>query len=396
MIINKTMITKFNFYFFIVFFLSTEAFSASINVVSVTSSGFGQTEAEAISEAVINGIAQVNGESIASSLRIKKATVSATDQKTQAARSIESDLERKTKGVVKSWKKVSSSYANQSYTANVLVEVFVLEKSEQLKRLKIAVVPPQSNTDELTNILIGGLSSSLASNRKFALIDKRNSEAITKELNQIKLNNGAIEDQVRLNATVAPDFIAVARINPMDSKNGKYVIEASLEIIDYATRQVKFSEKKVANLKSTDSATIHKQINLLAKNLTRVVIETLYPPIIVGADEDSVIIAQGADFFNVGDKCVIKEIKNVIRDPYTKEFLGYEQSDIGTADITYTDKRISKAKFTSKVDLELGKLTAKKYQIWRSGSSINDLYKTASTELESPSSGKLAPQDNDY
>lgn len=390
------MILKPRYYFLIALFLATQALSAEINVVSVTATGFGQTEAEAISEAVINGIAQVNGESIASSMRIKKATVSATDQKTQAARSIESDLERKTKGVVKSWKKISSSFANQSFTANVSVQVFVLEKSDQLKRLKIAVVPPQSNSDELTNALINGLSSSLASNRKFALIDKRNSEAIKNELNQIKQNNGAIEDQVRLNAAVAPDFIAVARINPMDSKNGKYVIEASLEIIDYATGQVKFSEKKTVNLKSTDSASINKQINLLAKNLTRVIIETLYPPLIVGADDESVTIAQGADFFNVGDKCVIKEIKSAIRDPYTKEFLGYEQTDLGTAEITYTDKRISRAKFTSKVDLDLGKLSAKKYQIWRSGSSSIDLYKAAATDLESPASGKSAPQDNDY
>jgi len=87
---------KFKYYLFIAVFFTTQVFSAEINVVSVTSIGFGQTESEAITEAVLNGIAQVNGESIASSMRIKKATVSATDQKTQAARLTESDLERKT------------------------------------------------------------------------------------------------------------------------------------------------------------------------------------------------------------------------------------------------------------------------------------------------------------
>lgn len=371
-------------------------FAAPINVVSVTAVGFGSTEAEAISEAVINGIAQVNGESIASTLRIKKKVTSATDQKTQGERTIENDIERKTKGVVKSWKKISSNFSNQSYTATVSVQVFVLAKSEQLQRLKVAVVPMQSSTDDLTNILINGLTNNLASNRKFALIDKKNNEAIANQLNEIKRNLGSVEDQVRLGVAVAPDFIAVAKVSPIGAKNDKYVIEASLEIIDYATRQVKFSEKKTANLKSTDPVTINKQINLLAKNLTRILIETVYPPLVVGADEDSITIAQGSDFFNIGDKCVIKEIKHAIRDPYTKEFLGYEQTDIGTVDITYTDKRLSKAKFTSKVDLDLGKLSAKKYQIWRSGSSSNDLYKSATVEMENATSSQLESPDIDY
>lgn len=382
--------------FILCLLITAQTVSAKVNVVTVTATGFGITEAEAISDAVINGIAQVNGESIASSMRIKKTSKSSTDKKMQASRLIESELERKTKGVVKSWKKLSSSFANESYSANVSVQVFVLEKSVQLNRLKIAVVPPQSNSDQLTNSLISGLTNSLASNRKFALIDKLNSEAIASELSQIKKNNGAIEDQVRLNAAVAPDFIAVAKVNPMDSKGGKYVLEASLEIIDYATRQVKFSEKKSINLKSSDSASINKQINLLAKSLARVVIETLYPPLIVSADDESVTIAQGADFFNIGDKCVIREIKSIIRDPYTKEFLGYEQADLGTAEIIYTDKRLSKAKLTSIIHLDSKKLSEKKYQIWRSGLSNIDLFKSATTEINTVTSENNAQQDEDY
>ena len=376
---------------------SNLAFSAQINVVSVTANGFGSSEAEAISDAIINGIAQVNGESIASSMRMKKKIVSSTDQKTQGERSIEKDIETKTKGVVKSWKKISSSNAgNSSYSATVSVQVFVLEKSQQLQRLKIAIVAPNAKQDPLTNILISGLTTNLSSNRKFAVIDRSNGEAITSQLDRIKQNTGAIEDQVRLSAEIAPDFIAVASINPMQSKNDKYVIEANLEIIDYATRQVKFSEKKNANLKSSDTASVTKQINLLAKNLARVVLETLYPPIIVSADNEFITIGQGSDFFNVGDKCVIRERKSVIRDPYTKEFLGYDQSDIGTAEITYADKRISKAKLTSKAELSLDKITEKKYQLWRSGESSINLFNSTSTETESTSHTKNDSQDSDY
>lgn len=44
---------KSKYYFFIALFLATQALSAEINVISVSASGFGQTEAEAISEALI-------------------------------------------------------------------------------------------------------------------------------------------------------------------------------------------------------------------------------------------------------------------------------------------------------------------------------------------------------
>ena len=44
---------------------ATLAGAQQITIVSVTANGFGKTEAEAMTSAVINGVAQVNGEAIA-------------------------------------------------------------------------------------------------------------------------------------------------------------------------------------------------------------------------------------------------------------------------------------------------------------------------------------------
>jgi len=376
----------------------TQVFGAQISVVSVTATGFGQNEAEAVKNAIVNGIAQVNGESVASKIKISKSTVSSTETRTQSARSIESEIEQSTKGVVKSWKKISAVTANQSCTATVSVQVFVQEKSDQLKRIKVAVVPQSQNPDNLTSTLINGLSQNLTSTRKFALIDRKNNSAINSEIENIRRNQGAIEDQARLNSSLAPDFIAVSNINVLQNKNNSNVLEATLEIIDYSTRQVKFSEKKTSVLKSTDSANINKQVNLLAKSLSRIIIETLYPPLIVGFDdaESFITISQGSDFFSVGDKCVIKEIKAPVRDPYTKEFLSYEKYDIGTAEITYVDKRISVAKVTSKPEFSSEKISSKKYEVWRNGQSSIDLFKDAATGISESSNSKADPNDGDY
>lgn len=371
-------------------------FGAQISVVTVTATGFGQNEPEAISNAVINGIAQVNGESIASSIKIKKVTLSGTNSNTQSARLIEKDLEQKTKGVVKSWKKISSTVSNQSFTANVLVQVYSLKKSDQLKRIKLAVVSQDNRSDDLSSHLINGLINTLTSTRKFAIIDRKNNEAINSELNAIRANKGSIEDQVRLGASVAPDYIAIAISRIMQDRNNESILEGSIEILDYATRQVKFSERKTIKLRSTDQANLNRQSNLLAIRLARVIVETLYPPIVIGVDEDGITISQGSDFFTKGDKCVIKERRNALRDPYTKEFLGYETVDIGEAEITYVDKRLSKAKLQSATQFDLEKMADKKYQLWRSGQTSEDLFKDFSSGLESSITSKTGIVEDDY
>lgn len=379
------------------FGLANPVWGAKINVVSVTTVGFGSSEYEAVRNAITNAVAQVNGESIASKMKITKTTVSSTDAKTKSGRSIENEIEQSTKGVVKSWHKVSAVNANPGFTATVSVQVFVQERSEQLKRIKVAIVPQSQNPDNLTSNLINGLAQNLTSTRKFAVIDRKNNSPIDVEIDNIKNNKGAIEDQARLNSFLAPDFIAVSSVNLLQNKKNKDVLEANLEIIDYSTRQVKFSEKKISILKSTDSANISRQVDFLAKRLSRVIIETLYPPLVVGHDatEGAITISQGSDFFSVGDKCVIKEIKNPIRDPYTNEFLSYEKNDIGTAEITYTDKRISVAKISSKIELVPEKISSKKYELWRSGQSSVDLFKDATTGISGSFVGK-EDQDDDY
>lgn len=380
----------------ILLFAAINSNAAQIAVVSVTASGIGQNEPEAISNAVKNGIAQVNGESVASSIKIKKSVQSNSNSNTQSSRTIESELENKTKGVVKSWKKISLVNSNQSVIATVLVQVYVLQKSEQLKRTKIAVVSHQLKTDETTLYLIDGLINSLTSSRKFAVIDRKNNDAINAELNNLKNNSNNLEDQVRVGANVAPDFIAIADSKMMQDKNNQIIIEATLEVVDYSTRQVKFSEKKTSKLKTNDQANLVKQTNLLGRQLSRVIIDTLYPPLVIGAFEDEVTISQGSDFFSIGDKCVIKERRNALRDPNTKEFLGYETVDIGNAEIVYSDKRLSKAKLKTQLNLDLQKVAEKKYQIWRDGQSTSDLFKDFTKDMEQSLSTKSELIEDDY
>lgn len=375
------------------------AMGGQINTVSVTSKGFGVSEPEATTEAVINGIAQVNGESIASSMRMKKNAVSASGQATKAERTIDSDLSRRTQGVVRSWKKVSSSSTAEGYTVTVVVDVVVMKRSDQLKRLKLAIVSSHPNANEQTQRLVDELTGLLTSSRKFAVLDRRQGEAIQQQLDRIKSGGGSIEDRARLSAEVAPDFIAVTSLN-MVASGGKQLAEATIEIIDYSSRQVKFHEKKTLPISSSEQTVVNKRIRALSKSLFRSVMETVYPPIIVGKSDDGLVtIAQGSDFFNTGDKCVVKEIIGTLKDPHTKEFLGYNLSEVGTAEIVYTDKRLSQAKLSSGTMLISEKIADKKYFVARTGESTEDVMELFDpvTKIGSPdTSAPNSTVDDDY
>ena len=363
--------------------VSNHAAAQKITIVTVNAQGYGATKAEALADAVVNGIAQVNGEAVASSMKMKTKDFASSDGTETSSRSIEENISRKTKGVVRSWRQIELVGSGAGdYNASVEVNVVVLQKSVQLNRIKIAVVPPSGDRTEATRALNEELTNLLTSSRKFAIMDRRNEGAIASQLDRIR-EGGSIEDQVRLTGEVAPDVIAVTGARITSGSGSKRYAEATLEIIDYASRQVKFAAKKRLPLKTGNDTSNRRRIAMLAKGLSRAVIETMYPPTIVGVGDGFVTIAQGSDFFAVGDKLVVKRMGAALKDPHTDEFLGYDQSDIGTAVVVFVDKRISRAKVDGTPEFDSMGIVNSAYQVARTGQSSGNFF----AELTAPGTG---------
>jgi hypothetical protein len=363
--------------------VSNHAAAQKITIVTVNAQGYGATKAEALADAVVNGIAQVNGEAVASSMKMQTKDFASSDGTETSSRSIEESISRKTKGVVRSWRQIELVGSGAGdYNASVEVNVVVLQKSVQLNRIKIAVVPPSGDRTEATRALNEELTNLLTSSRKFAIMDRRNEGAIASQLDRIR-EGGSIEDQVRLTGEVAPDVIAVTGARITSGSGSKRYAEATLEIIDYASRQVKFAAKKRLPLKAGNDTSNRRRIAMLAKGLSRAVIETMYPPTIVGVGDGFVTIAQGSDFFAVGDKLVVKRMGAALKDPHTDEFLGYDQSDIGTAVVVFVDKRISRAKVDGTPVFDSMGIVNRAYQVARTGQSSGNFF----AELTAPGTG---------
>ena len=132
--------------------------------------------------------------------------------------------------------------------------------------------------------------------------------------------------------------------------------------------------KKSLPLKAGDETSNSRRIAMLGKGLSRAVIQTVYPPVVLGQDGGFITIGQGSDFFSMGDKLVIKKMGANLRDPHTGEYLSRDHSDVGAAVISYVDARIARAKISGKVDFDTKLLAKQGYQVWRSGESGADVF----------------------
>ena len=255
-------------------FLGSVAFAQKISSVAVTATGIGPSEDQAITRALVRAISQVNGESIASatklSTRTEEAVGSNTDGSVNGAfskkESFERAIENKTKGVVKAWRKVSQrSLKSGEVEVVVNAEIFVLQRSKQLDRLKIAVVGGVRSNTEFGNLVLNYLTDDLVKSRKFAVMDRKNTVAIEEQLTRIRSGGGAIEDQVRISAELAPDLLAILSTELVGKGTPRQRIVVSMEVVDYASRQIKFSEKR-SRLVKPDS---YSRIDMMARGVAK-------------------------------------------------------------------------------------------------------------------------------
>lgn len=356
-------------------------YAAQLDIVPVTSTGFGANAAFATVDAVRNGVASVNGESIESSEHLNRSSTSSTGQQTQNSRTIDDDIQRATHGVVKSWRTISTVSVDGGFQSTVQVNVVVLRQSEQLKRIRIAVVPAHAPADEITGALVDDITANLVESRKFAILDQQQNEAIGRELTKIR-SDGQIEDLARLTpAGVAPEYLAIVTTHSSLTQGGANQVNGELQVIDYSSRQIKFAERKSFTIKNADTFPTSKRVAAMSQTLARDLLQTIYPPLVVGDDSGVLTIAQGWNYFRVGDKCSVMVVDGALRDPYTKEFLGYKSVDAGTATITYTDSRISQARIDGQDPLDPAKVAGRKYQVWRIAASADEVFKSMSTDM---------------
>ncbi|MBC8550672.1 MAG: hypothetical protein H8D23_13595 [Candidatus Brocadiales bacterium] len=324
--------------------ISTPVLASSVETVTVTTFGVGISKKEAIQDAIISGLEQVNGQVMSVEERASFQSVVSYEDGAEHERSREElsqDVSSKTQGVVRSYYPLSfESMEYGKLEATVEVTVAVLKQSQQMKRTKIVVVSGNVKAPSAKQIR-KDITRLLTSSRKFAVLDRENSAAIQQEFRRIK-ESGSIADRVRISSSVAPDLLAVINTELTEVNNGKVDLMATFEVIDYSTKQIKFSRNKRMRLKKVDSESkIRRKVSILSKKLYHSLAEKLFQPMVIGGSSEKITIGQGRDFFTVGDIVLLQRKGAPLHDQYTGESLGRELTSIGKAEITFVNPNIS-------------------------------------------------------
>ena len=326
---------------------------AKVGSRTVEAIGYGQTVQKAIDRALISGITQVNGAAMASRARSSMSSNTVSDGGTsssQTAKYFQETIEKRTKGVVKSFEILSQQKSSSGlYNIKLSIVIATYEQSAQLKRLRIAVLPlsidaaaDNPQTAQRAGMQFSrGLENYLTQTRRFAVLDRSFLEDQNKELNFLKSDGVATEELARLGNRVGTDFIVVGALEEASSrvestkmvstgqiiKTPKIKMRVAYRVLDVASTQIKFASTSKG---MRESGSLDTLADVLSSEAGQKILNAIMPIYVLGISGDKLTVGQGGDTLKEGANFSLMRLGEEIRDPYTGESLGQMESKVGT------------------------------------------------------------------
>ena len=364
----------FFYIFFLVFFINSPVLSNKIEYVSVTSKGIGATYTEALNNALSNAIAQVNGRSIETNTslnKISKSITSNNEKSIYSSKEFQKTIKEKTEGYVSNFKIISENKSDKNIiTIKVSADIGKFKLKKSAKRKRIAVLPFYHtrkyynlfdnlvDAGKIDRLLTQNLVSYLVQTRKFTVLDREYLKDIDSELSVIKNNETTIEETVKLGQKLFSDYILVGTLEKFVAsekeikiKNSKTVVKslnASIEfnyrIIDVPTSQIMYSDNfsetyqlNDPNITSPESEIIKR----LSLSIGNKILYAIYPLRIEKITNNTAYIGQGGSDIKVDTEYEIYELGEKIKDSYTNEYIGREETLVGKLKISNVGAKIS-------------------------------------------------------
>jgi hypothetical protein len=336
------MPNKFLLILIFIFFNVSFSWAGGIQEKTVSSIGYGATENEAVQDALIEALGQIKGKQIdAEKLSETKRLIK--DNQEDLTKSSNKKISEATSGVISSYKILKMKKTDDGlFKVKIKATISVYEKSKQLDRRRLAVLPFRINNNIFNEESISFINSwqkdledGLTQTRRFAMIDKSYEYESNQELTSYQNKQYDINEVARLGNKAGVDYMVIGNLENLTNKNvsvgGKDVklreVSIALRIIDIATGQIKFAKTVVQ-----------------PKKTVRDILFAIYPIAIVAANKNNVTLNSGGDFLKKGSMYKVVKLGKELIDPYTKEKLGREEIDIGEIKLTEINAKTSKAK----------------------------------------------------
>jgi len=360
--------------------IQTRSKWARTRVVEVMTTGTSMTRQGAVTDALVNAINQVNGvvldeQTLALSLDAGFRTTSfraARGRGKQAHRTNWTSLcsgayakfmEEETHGAIDSYTVLSLARSKDgSWVAHVQASIAKFVRPQEALRRSIAVLAPtilqngvsidgvHSGAKQADAVITQGIVNGLTSTQKFTILDREHLGAQNAELGAIRAGEASVQDYALLGKRLVADYVLVTNIDKLkyqveathflDShrviQRGSGIVSAFYELIDPVTSQVvatgtitrRLTPRAMRRYGSTgtDRGKIQALSTFTGEEIANSIADTLYPVMIVDATGNDVVIAEGAGALRIGERYRVFKYGRTVKDPYTGESLGREET----------------------------------------------------------------------
>ena len=361
----------------------------------VEAAGSGATEQEAISSALANAVGMVNGVSIESRqwMAAFQEAISSSDEGDSFLfhDAAGLDIATLTKGVISSYEVISTKPQSPAvHEARVRATIAVFQRARSADRKRIAVLPLYSrdnyaidgariNPLAVTDVVEQAIVNELVDSRRFTVLDRRYMEQVDVEMRLLETDDVPVSELVRLGQTLAADYVLVGTLENIGGSTSKRRMKTrdvefqtlnvnaqlSYQIIDPATKQVKFSRTEAMSFgdrelaatgvpSGSDLATVAVgAAKIIGAEVGATVMEAIYPIMVTAVTSTGVVLGQGGESMTTGLIFDLFRLGERMIDPYTKESIGRVEEWVAAVEITRATNKQSYAKLVKTSDFDL-------------------------------------------
>ncbi len=340
-----------------------------IDIIDVTVTGYGKDYKLATLDALDNAVSQVTGAHLESSTS-SEMQQQTKDDKTSSSDSFKQNINKLSKGVIKSYQILEQGKNSDSGLMMVKIQAQIprYEQSGQMKRLRLAVTPisilnnllDDSSAIQFAEQLSSATEAYLTQTRRFAMLDRRYSGAVEDEKGLIRKGDMPIEEMVKLTAKAASDYIVVLVLKDFSQNaetitrpNGRVMerinmpVTVDIRVIDVPTHQIKFAQTYNHRGRTVTGKSIGMHATDIAQEIGETILNAIYPIAVIAVEGKTITLNQGGITVKNGRQYKLVKLGAPMVDPYTKESLGRQEIDVGVVEITGVTSQMSNAKLIS-------------------------------------------------
>jgi hypothetical protein len=351
--------------------------------VEIITTGYGDTRLEATYEAINEAIKKVLGQNVDIKTRLSDSKISGDvsysgsvllekekqsleidykgRQKTDAnIKIVDRNIIENTKGLVKTYETLEEKLQNEKkWFVRLKTTIIKRNLSSESSRIRIAVASfrvSSSKDIKYSDIIFKKITDQLVKTQKFAIPDKDYTKEQHIEKNLINDKDMSVSELSLLGNKLSVDYVLAGKVEKVSSSKietkskitgnvvhtvDKQSVKISFRLLDLATGLITLTG---VYSESGSDRSIDTLINEASDFVVNYIVAGLVPLYIEKLSGDIAYIAIGGDSVKIGQRYKIIQYISEIKNNETGELLGYEEKQVGLAEVEDVQTKITKAR----------------------------------------------------